>query len=148
MSIFNINLNVVQYRGPTLHRNISKKKEHILAYRFLKTWGDKMNSLTLKQSPCTFTCCAFNSLFTEFAATTQECTRSHYQDNMRTYHSSQLTPIYPRAFKKRSGGKKKKKRGSDIASLQHHRLVRMKVLPWVGEAKSFRLPTMQCSQMK
>ena len=81
---------------------LKHKEEHILAYRFKKNMGGKMNSLTLKQSPCTFTCFAFKSLFTEFAVTTQECTRSSYQDNMRTHHSSQLTPIYPRAFKKRS----------------------------------------------
>lgn len=52
---------------------------------------------------------------------------THYQVNISTYHSSQLTPIYPRAFKQRS-----ENRGSDIASRQHHRLVRIKVLPWVG----------------
>lgn len=33
---------------------------------------------------------------------THECTHSHYQDSISTYHSSQLTPIYPRAFKKPS----------------------------------------------
>lgn len=58
-----------------------------------------------------------NSLFTVFAANTQECTHAHYQYNIRTYHSSQLTPIYPTAFKKRSGKKKEKKKEALILHL-------------------------------
>lgn len=37
-------------------------------------------------------------LLSAFTADTPQCTRSHYQVNVGTYHSSQLTPIYPRAF--------------------------------------------------
>lgn len=50
--------------------------------------------------------------FSVFAADTQEYTHPHYQVNASTYHSSQLTPIYPRAFTTRA-----ENRGSDIASL-------------------------------
>lgn len=43
----------------------------------------------------------FALLLSAFAADTPECTRAHYQVNAGTYHSSQLTPIYPRAFTSR-----------------------------------------------
>lgn len=49
------------------------------------------------------------------------------QERTSTSHSSQLTPIYPRAFKNGP-----ENRESETESLQHRLLVRIKGIPWVG----------------
>lgn len=88
-----------------------------------------------KQNPVhIWSCFGLTRLLSAFTADTPGCTRSHYQVNVGTYHSSQLTPIYPRAFTRGRGEGVgvAENRGSDAASRQRGRLARIKALPWVG----------------
>ena len=90
------------------------------------------------QTPCVFISLGlvvhFNSFITEVLPDTQE--NFYYEDNTSALHVFQLTPIYPTALKKIIR-KKKKERESDIAFLQDHQLVRIRVLPRVdGEGCS------------
>lgn len=63
------------------------------------------------------------------------------QQRTGTFHSSQLTPIYPGAFKNGS-----ENGGSEMESLQRRLLVRIKGIPRVGGKKALHSP--QCSAAK
>lgn len=63
------------------------------------------------------------------------------REHTSTFHSSQLTPIYPRAFKNGS-----ENRGSETESPEHRLLVRIKGIPWVGGKEASDSP--QCSAAK
>lgn len=66
-------------------------------------------------------------------------TKNHYPANVCTFHSSQLPPIHPQAFRKSSGVQKKKERERETVSLQHRQLVEIKVVPRV-DVEGLRTP--------